>query len=102
MGKQPHLGWIQALANVHVARCLRFSSVLNHAGHAVELELAVSSVMGSGLFICCVSLAGVLFVKGIGITDRCCCKTAALHFAAVALSSTFSVSQDGLVEVFKS
>jgi hypothetical protein len=51
----------------------------------VELELAVSSVMGSGLFICCVSLAGVLFVKGIGITDRCCCKTAALHFAAVAL-----------------
>lgn len=51
----------------------------------MELELAVSSVMGSGLFICCVSLAGVLFVKGIGITDRwrnetcgialCCCAT---------------------------
>ena len=41
----------------------------------MELELAVSSVMGSGLFICCVSLAGVLFVKGIGITDRCCSRT---------------------------
>jgi len=41
------------------------------AGHAVELELAVASVMGSGLFIVCVSLAGVLFVKGIDITDRC-------------------------------
>ena len=36
----------------------------------MELELAVASVMGSGLFICCVSLAGVLFVKGIDITDR--------------------------------
>ena len=63
----------------------------------MELELAVSSVMGSGLFICCVSLAGVLFVKGIGITDRCCCKTTALHFAAAAPS--FSVSQHVSVEV---
>lgn len=37
----------------------------------MELELAVSSVMGSGLFICCVSLAGVLFVMGIEVTNRC-------------------------------
>lgn len=37
----------------------------------MELELAVSSVMGSGLFICCVSLAGVVFIKGIDISDRC-------------------------------
>jgi hypothetical protein len=48
----------------------------------VELELAVSSVMGSGLFICCVSLAGVLFVKGIGITDRCCCETSGIAHSA--------------------
>lgn len=56
------------------------------AGHAVELELAVASVMGSGLFIVCVSLAGVLFVKGVGITDRCldddCTIGAWLHLSA--------------------
>lgn len=37
------------------------------AENAVELELAVSSVIGSGLFICCVSLAAVLFVQPIDI-----------------------------------
>ena len=42
-------------------------------GNAVELELAISSVIGSGLFICCVSLASVLFVQRIeiGPGERC-------------------------------
>lgn len=48
---------------------------MRYAGNAVELELAVSSVMGSGLFICCVSLAAILFVQRIeiGPKDRYAC-----------------------------
>ena len=41
-----------------------------HAGNAVEVELAVSSVVGSGLFVCCVSLAAVILVSPVEIHDR--------------------------------
>ena len=40
------------------------------AGNAVEVELAVSSVVGSGLFICSVSLAAVILVSPVEIKDR--------------------------------
>ena len=39
-------------------------------GKAVEVELAVASVVGSGLFICSVSLAAVIFVRPVEIVDR--------------------------------
>ncbi len=36
----------------------------------MEVELAVSSVVGSGLFVCCVSLAAVILVSPVEIHDR--------------------------------
>ena len=36
----------------------------------MEVELAVASVVGSGLFICSVSLAAVIFVRPIEIKNR--------------------------------
>ncbi len=69
------------------------------AGTAVELELAVSSVMGSGLFICCVSLAAVIFVQRIEIvpSDRCHFENShnlwsvSLHASAKICTDTFTV-----------
>ena len=40
------------------------------SGNAVEVELAVSSVVGSGLFICSISLAAVILVSPVEIRDR--------------------------------
>ena len=39
-------------------------------GNAVEVELAVSSVVGSGLFICSISLAAVILVSPVEVKDR--------------------------------
>jgi hypothetical protein len=49
---------------------IRRIHVMVAAGNAVEVELAVSSVVGSGLFICSVSLAAVILVSPVEIKDR--------------------------------
>ena len=55
----------------------------------MEVELAVSSVVGSGLFVCCVSLAAVILVAPVEIHDRVAFVSLTKHsLTAFALSPT--------------
>lgn len=78
----------------------KIAYVFSAAGGKVDLDLAVASTLGSGLFISCVMTASVVLIKTVDIVDTVAYVRDIVAYIAANLLVLFFVL-DGKLEVYE-